>query len=104
MRHTTPDSEVLVILEGKPQKGKIIEVITQGAARIQLSGDNKGTVQASHSATGEEGSFHYPDETKAAKESPTFGKPPAPPFGGTTATAVAAPDDDSGGKKGAAKK
>lgn len=75
MRTTTHNSEVFVILEGKPVKGTVVEVFSPGAGRIQF-GDGS-TVQASYSIGGEEGSFHYPDETKAVKASDTFGEPPA---------------------------
>lgn len=75
MRNTTKDSEVLVVIGGKSHKGTITEVISQGAARIQLG--DKSTIQASYSPTGEEGTYHYQDEAKAAKESDTFGEPPA---------------------------
>jgi hypothetical protein len=94
MRHTQTESEVIVILDGKPVKGTIVEVISQGAARIQLGGD-KGSVQASYSLTGEEGTFHYPEETKAVKESDTFGESPAT----EPAAAAAAPADDKKKKK-----
>lgn len=74
-RNTTKDSEVSVIVDGKAKKGTIVEVISQGAARIELG--DKSHIQASYSDTGEEGTFHYADETKAVRESDTFGDAPA---------------------------
>src|SRR5438477_11624507 len=99
MRQTTSNSEVLVVLDGKPVKGTIDEVFSPGAARIQLG--DKSSIQASYSSTGEEGTFHYPDESKAVKQSDTFGKPPADP---AAASESAAQNDDGGNKKKAAAK
>jgi hypothetical protein len=98
MRQTTLQSEVLVVLDGKPTKGVIDEVFSPGAARIQLG--DKSTVQASYSSTGEEGTFHYPDETKAVKQSDTFGKPLADP---AAAAESAAQNDEGSNKKKAGK-
>lgn len=86
MRNTTKDSKVNVVIDGKAKKGTIVEVISQGAARIEL-GDGS-TIQASHSLLGEEGTFHYPDKAEAAameeaqaaaKEAPKPAEPEAKP-------------------------
>jgi hypothetical protein len=66
MRQTTLNSEVIVIVDGKPLTGKIVEVFSQGAARIQLG--DKSSIQASYSSKGEEGTFHYSDEAEAVKK------------------------------------
>jgi hypothetical protein len=76
MRNTTHGAEVIYVDgDGKDQKGTIIEVISQGAARIACG---KNTVQASYSPDGEKGSFHYPDEAKTAKAAPATPPPNQP--------------------------
>ncbi len=51
--------------EGHYKKGKIVEVISQGAARIEL-GENSHAL-AEYSTEGGAGTFHFPDEAKAVK-------------------------------------
>jgi phosphosulfolactate phosphohydrolase-like enzyme len=76
MRHTSLDSKVNVIIDGKTQQGTIVDVLSQGAARIQL-GDNS-SVQASHSISGKDGTFHYLDEADAVKAAKAESTKPAP--------------------------
>jgi hypothetical protein len=86
MRNTL-NSEVLVIIDGKPQKGTIAEIFSPGAGRISLG--KNGSILATHSPTFEEGTFHYPDEQrdvasnpKTAAEKPNHpAAPPAKPIG-----------------------
>lgn len=73
MRQTTLDSKVIVIVDGKPVKGKIVEVFSQGAARIELG--DKSHIQVSYSPTGEDGTFHYADEAEAVKKVKAEPKP-----------------------------
>jgi hypothetical protein len=73
MRPTTLNSEVIVIVGGNPVKGKVVEVFSQGAARIELG--DKSSIQTSYSPKGEEGTFHYPDEAEAAKKAKAAHKP-----------------------------
>lgn len=95
MRHLTTNTEVLFVpQEGANKKGVITEVITQGAARIDLTPRNdKGeaadpdkaplgthTALASYSSKGEPGSFHFADEAKAVAEAKKT-EPPKPPTG-----------------------
>jgi hypothetical protein len=67
MRYTSTEAEVNYVTddEGHFKKGRIVEVISQGAARIQL-GENSHAI-AEYSETGGAGTFHYPDEAKAVK-------------------------------------
>jgi hypothetical protein len=73
MRYTSIDSEVNVIIDGKTQQGKIVEVISQGAALIELG--DKSHIQTTYSPTGEDCTFHYPDETEAIKKANAAPKP-----------------------------
>jgi ribosomal protein S11 len=73
MRNISIDQEVVYVAApaspgGQPsfKKGKITEVITQGAARIELSENNHAI--AAYSATGEPGTFHFADQTSAVKD------------------------------------
>jgi hypothetical protein len=68
MRNTNIGSEVNVVIDGKTQKGKIVQVITEGAARIEL-GPEKYAL-ATYSLSGENGTFSYPDEKIVAKPQP----------------------------------
>lgn len=66
MRPTSLNTEVIVIVDGQPHKGTIVEAFSQGAARIELG--DKSSIQASHSPKGEEGTFHYEDEQPTAAD------------------------------------
>lgn len=72
MRNTTINSKVNVIVDGKVRKGTIVEAISQGAARIEFG--DKSHIQASHSLSGEDGTFHYPDQEEAVKEAKALAK------------------------------
>lgn len=93
MRQTSVDSEVNYVAApktegGKPTiaKGKIVQVISQGSARIELSENNHAI--ADYSDGGEVGTFHYPDETKAVKAADTFGDKPQPSAPATNGAAA----------------
>lgn len=71
MRPTTVTSKVTVFVDGKPHEGTIVDVITQGAARIELAKNRH--VLADYALTGADGTFHYPGEKldkSAAKSAP----------------------------------
>lgn len=55
-----------VTSEGKTKSAKIIEQITPGSARLELSENNEAI--ASHATTGEPGTFYFADEKPAVKE------------------------------------
>ena len=83
MRAIQKDAAVIVIDgEGKFHNGVIIEELSTGSARIDLTPRNdKGeavdpktaplghtTTQATYSEHGEPGTFHYPDQAKDVKQ------------------------------------
>ena len=76
MRTTALNSEVNVVIDGKTQKGKIVQVITDGAARIELGKDSH--VLAEYGLTGADGTFFYPDEKISKPESKPAAAAPAP--------------------------
>ena len=57
---TDPKIEVNVNIDGKPRKGTIQEMLSAGAARIELR--DGGSVQAVHSLSGDDGTFYYASE------------------------------------------
>ena len=67
MRNTSIGAEVLVVIDGKATKGSVTESFGEGAARIDLG--KNGSIQTNYSPTGEEGTFHYPDEKISKTES-----------------------------------
>ena len=76
MRQTTLDSKVIVIFDGKPLEGKVVEVFSQGAARIELG--DKSSIQASYSSKGEDGTFHYADEAEVPQSGTKAAHKPTP--------------------------
>lgn len=78
IRPTVKDAAVIFVDgDGKFKKAAVTEPLSAGAARLELE-HKAGSVQASYSAKGEAGSFHYPEQSDAIKAALKGSEQPQP--------------------------